>query len=315
MKTDVVIKSALLLLVAALSWGGMFPVAKAALSSLDGFYLSAYRYGIASIIFIFILLVIEGPRAMSLEGRGMKIFLFGSAGFAGFSILVFVGLSQSRAEHGAVIMALMPLITVIINWVFRGMKPSRTTLVCIGAAFFGVLLVISKGSPATLGEDGSAIGDFMILLGATCWVIYTLGAGIAASGWSPLRYTTLSSTLGTVTILAATFIATNVGYIHAPSLSIMRSVSIEMSYLIVIAAVIAVLSWNAGIKILGPLNGILFINLVPITAFSIGLMQGHFFTTAEVIGAVITITALVVNNIGTRQATAKAAALAAASRA
>lgn len=88
-----------------------------------------------------------------------------------------------------------------------------------------------------------------------------------------------------------------------------------MSYLIVIAAVVAVLSWNAGIKILGPLNGILFINLVPITAFSIGLVQGHELSAAEIVGAAITISALVVNNVSVRHATARAAALTAATRA
>lgn len=315
MKTDTTAKGVFMLLVAALSWGGMFPVAKAALSSLDGFHLSAVRYGVASLIFLVILTGVEGRRSLSLEGRGLKIFLFGSAGFAGFSILAFVGLSYSRAEHGAIIMAMMPLITALINWVFRGMPPSRTTVTCIGTALAGVLLVITKGNLGSLAGGGSVFGDILILLGATCWVIYTIGASVAASGWSPLRYTTLSSTLGTLTIFVATVIATNMGYINAPSVGTLGSVGFEMSYLVVIAAVIAVLCWNAGIKILGPLNGILFINLVPITAFSIGLAQGHEFSTAEIAGAAITIAALVANNISVRQASARAAARVAASRA
>ena len=73
-----------------------------------------------------------------------------------------------------------------------------------------------------------------------------------------------------------------------------------MAYLIVIAGVIAVLSWNSGIKILGPLNGVLFINLVPITAFVIGIVQGHRFVDSELIGATITVSALIVNNISAR---------------
>lgn len=311
--TPAPITGAILLLVATLSWGAMFPVAKAALAWLDGFYLSAIRYGVASIIFLVILIVVEGRQALSLEGRGLGVFLFGSAGFAGFSILAFVGLSQSSAEHGAIIMALMPLITALINWAFRGMKPNKVTLGCIAAALLGVFMVITKGHPASLTEGGTLFGDLLIMLGATCWVIYTIGASVVATGWSPLRYTTLSSTLGTVTILIAAWVATEFGYIHVPSLATLGSVTAELTYLIVIAGVIAVISWNAGIKNLGALNGMLFINLVPITAFAIGLAQGHAFSVAEIMGAGLTICALVANNIGARHAASRVAILSEAS--
>jgi drug/metabolite transporter (DMT)-like permease len=76
----------------------------------------------------------------------------------------------------------------------------------------------------------------------------------------------------------------------------------ELAYLVVIAAVLAVFSWNVGIRAVGPVNGVLFINLVPITAFAIGLAQGHVFGPAELTGAALTITALVVNNLHIRGA-------------
>jgi len=61
-----------------------------------------------------------------------------------------------------------------------------------------------------------------------------------------------------------------------------------------------VLAWNAGISVLGPANGVLFINLVPITAFAIGVAQGHKFGASEIAGALLVIGALVVNNVATR---------------
>jgi drug/metabolite transporter (DMT)-like permease len=64
--------------------------------------------------------------------------------------------------------------------------------------------------------------------------------------------------------------------------------------------VLAVLAWNAGIAILGPANGVLFINLVPITAFAIGVAQGHRFGASEIIGVVLVIGALLANNLAAR---------------
>lgn len=306
MNQDKFLKGVILLLVATLSWGGMFPVAKAALGALDGFYLSAYRYGIASLIFLALLYLAEGASSFSFEGKLGRIFFFGTMGFAGFSILAFVGLSRSTAEHGAIIMALMPLITAAMNWGIKGTRPSNVTLACIVAALLGVVLVITKGHAETLLHGGSAIGDVLILLGASSWVIYTIGSGYTG-GWSPLRYTALSSFLGAISILALTYIATTIGYITMPALAVVGSVWVEMSYLVVVAGVVAVLSWNTGIKITGPINGVLFINLVPVTAFAIGLAQGHRFASAELFGALITVAALVVNNISTRIGAARLA--------
>jgi hypothetical protein len=40
------------------------------------------------------------------------------------------------------------------------------------------------------------------------------------------------------------------------------------------AGFVAVLSWNVGNKILTPLNGMLFINVLPLTSFAISALQG-----------------------------------------
>jgi len=71
-------------------------------------------------------------------------------------------------------------------------------------------------------------------------------------------------------------------------------------YLAIVAGVIAVFSWNTGVKALGPVNGVLFINLVPITAFFIGYMQHEVFTGIEIAGAALTVTALLLNNFYSR---------------
>ncbi|MBV1788051.1 hypothetical protein KQ940_08285 [Marinobacterium sp. D7] len=73
-------------------------------------------------------------------------------------------------------------------------------------------------------------------------------------------------------------------------------------YLIIAGGVVAVLSWNSGIRKIGPVNGVLFINFVPITAFSIGLAQGRAFSSAEIFGASLVILALVSNNLYLRRA-------------
>lgn len=289
-----------LLLTATMSWGGMFPVAKSALTILDPYYMTLIRYGIAAVLFLVILRIAEGKAALSLDGRGGILVFFGALGFAGFNLLAFTGLAHSRPEHGAVIMALMPMITVLISWLFKGQRPSGFTLFAVICAFSGVFLVITGGHPAKAFAGGTAEWDLMFLSGAICWVGYTMGAQ-RFPDWSPLRYTTITCVLGALSIAVITALLTLDGFIHVPTAHTLESLYGTIAYLVVMGALVAVLSWNTGIKMLGAVNGVLFINFVPITAFTIGVIQGRSFSSAELLGAMLVVGALIANNMYLRR--------------
>ena len=284
-----------LLLAATLSWGGMFAVAKPALSVMDPYYMTLIRYGSAAILFAVILMLIEGKSALSLEGKFKSLMFLSTLGFAGFNLLAFNGLAHTRPEHGAVIMALMPMITMLLTWLLKGVRPKPFTLGAIIAAFLGVFLVITGGHPSQAFGGGAAQWDLLFLAGAFCWVSYTMGAQ-SFPGWSPLRYTAITCILGSVSIGLITLGLTWNDTLHTPSLATVVELKWTFFYLVIMGALLAVLSWNTGIKMLGAVNGVLFINFVPITAFTIGVIQGRSFSAAEVIGASLVIGALIANN-------------------
>ncbi|MHB1174588.1 MAG: DMT family transporter [Sulfuriferula sp.] len=288
----------LALLLAAVLWGGMFPVAKAALVTLDAYWLTLVRYGSGALLFVALLAAIEGRAVLRFESRTLALWAYGTAGFAGFSILAFLGLSRSQPEHGAIILALMPLLGVLVNAVWRGVRPTPGNIAAIALALSGVALVITKGHLAALTQGGEAMADLSILAGALCWVIYTIGAQ-DFPGWSPLRYTALSCLMAVPSIAGITLIATLVGVAHAPSLPMLAGLTGELIYLIMFAGVVAVLAWNMGIKRVGA-SGVLFINFVPVTALIIGWFQGHRLSIAELAGALIVMVALVLGNLGRR---------------
>lgn len=285
-----------MLLAATLSWGGMFPIAKPALEIIDPYYITLIRYGIAAVLFVAILWFVEGKQAFRLNNRLLPLLFLGTLGFAGFNLLAFTGLTHSKPEHGAVIIAMMPMITVLLSWFLKGHKPHTFTLVTIIAAFLGVFLVITSGHPQQAFAGGKLEWDLLFLSGAICWVAYTMGAE-RFPDWSPLRYTTITCVLGAIAIGIITFVLTMNHDIHTPTLATLGELHWTIAYLVIMGALIAVLSWNAGIKLLGPVNGVLFINFVPITAFTIGVINGRLFSHAEILGAAIVITALISNNL------------------
>ena len=202
-------------------------------------------------------------------------------------------------------MATQPLIAAVAAWLLRGVRPARATLTFLGVALVGVLLVVTKGRLTGLFDGGTGFGDLLMFLGAVSWVMYTLGAADFAS-WSPLRYTTLTCALSVPAIIGLTAVATATGYVATPSAGDVESVGWQLAYIIVIASVLSVLSWNTGNKLLGVANGMLFINFVPVTVFAIRIAQGHHFQPIEFIGAALVIGALIANNVVVRRATAPA---------
>ena len=87
------------------------------------------------------------------------------------------------------------------------------------------------------------------------------------------------------------------GYATIPSVSTIQSILPELVYIVLIGSVLTVLCWNYGIKIIGSLNGIFFINLVPITAFAITIIQGSSISLLKMSGGAIVICAVIANNL------------------
>ena len=290
-----------LLLLTAVAWGGAFPVSVAMLPVVDPFHLTSIRYGITAIVFVVLLAFSEGLGALKLDGRGLRATVLGSVGFTGIGLLVFVGLQHSRPEHGAIIMATQPLIAAIVAWILRGVRPARSTLMWLGVALLGVVLVVTKGRFTGLFAGGTGFGDLLLFFAAVSWVVYTLGASDFPS-WSPLRYTALTCLLGMPAIFGVTAIASATGYAPTPSAADLESVGWQLAYVVAIASVLGVLSWNAGNRLLGVTNGMLFINFVPVTVFAIRIAQGHRFQPIEFVGAALVIGALIAHNFALRQA-------------
>jgi len=294
------LRGTVMLAATALSWGGMFPVMKPLLMEIDPITLTLIRFGFATPILIILLVFLEGSKSLAFQGKFFSLWWLGTLGFAGFGLLLVLGLDHAQPEHAAVVPALMPLITVVIAAIRDRSLPTAKAIIAIALGILGVVLVVTRGDPSALWQGTAGKGELLVLLGATCWVFYTLGAA-KFPGWSGLRYTTITLALGTLTIIAIEVVVLTAGIIRFPEHHFLVNAIPAFIYLVVAASVMGFLFWNAGTKALGPTKGVLFINLVPVTAFTIGLIQGNVPNIWEIVGVVLVITALVFNSLPNRQ--------------
>jgi len=298
-----VLLGAILCFIAAVSWGAMFPVAHAAFKHIDPFYFTIFRYGAVTVILVAILLWREGKQAFRLEGKGLSLWFFGTMAFTVYNLFIFWGedlLGAPGVMVASIMESLMPMISIVIVWMLFKKRPHLFTLVCVIVSFIGAMLVITKGDIyAFLGATEDFIPSLLIFIAVIGWVIYTMG-GSEFSGWSALRYSTLSCLLGTITAIVVTVGVTLTGYLSVPSVDNIVAVSPHLLFMIIFPGVIALLGWNIGVSILSPLNGLLFINFVPVTTLLISIVQGNSVTIFDLLGTVFIIVALLSNNIFVR---------------
>jgi drug/metabolite transporter (DMT)-like permease len=290
----------------ALVWGGQFVVGKSALQTIDAFPLSTVRYALAAALWLLVLVALEGRGSLRLDGRGWRLFWLGTLGFAGFNLFAYTGLAHARPETASLIVALGPLLTALVLWHRTKVRPARATFVLLGVALLGVALVVSAGHPSSILHGALGWGEVLVLAGVLSFILYSLGAAEFAS-YSPLRYTALTASLGWLTIAGATLVAIATGLVAAPTAAQLTSVWPQIAYLAIPGAFVAVLTWNAAIKAIGPQNAVLFSNLIPVTTFAIEIARGYRPNAAELLGAALTIGALVASNLLARRTQSSAA--------
>ncbi|SLM65134.1 DMT family transporter [Dickeya sp. CSL RW240] len=298
-------KGLLCCLAATVSWGAMFPVMTDALQHIDPFNFTTLRYGIAGLAFALLLLLKEGRQSFNLKGERWGLaWLFGTLGFAGFGFLVFLGqhlAGPSGALTASIMMATMPMLGLLTIWALKKNRPHASTFGFILLSFSGVLLVITNGNPAAvLSSSINMTANLLLIAGALCWVLYTIG-GSYFPGWSPVRYTTLTTLLGMISVLVIDLFLMATGTVAVPQLAAVTIVVPHLLYMALVAGLMAVLCWNVGNKIITPTNGVLFMDVVPVTAFIVSALNGVVPTDLQLIGATITATALILNNLNQRK--------------
>ncbi|MEU3454023.1 DMT family transporter [Micromonospora sp. NPDC006766] len=284
-------------LFAVLSWGVMFPVLASALTRVDALNLTTARYVLATAVLLALLLARDGWAALRTGGRGVELALLGVLGFAGFNVLTNLALGHAAPQQIALFVATTPLVTQLVRWARDGVRPRPALLGLSLVALVGVGLVITRGRLDGLGQFG--VGGLLMIGAVLGWAVYTHGASRFPEH-SPLRYTTLTAVAGTLAMLVASAVADLTGLQHAPAAADLVAVAPQLAYAVLVAAVLAVLAWNTGVRRLGAADAALFMNVVPVTTFVVQTLRGYRPGPVELAGAVLTIAALVAANLAAR---------------
>lgn len=288
------------LLLTVVIWGLQFPIAKTAFETVDAFHSAVFRFGVPTLIMIALLLMFEGRRGFVVNRESSEIALLGVLGMCATPSLIFGGLMLTRPEIAAVIVATQPIMSVMVQRLWQKEKPDLLSTICVLVAFLGVVTVVTRWDTSLSLTRTELTGDLMILSGAFCWVVYSIACG-KYPDWSNLRLTAWTMTTGTVGNFLLVVVLVSAGWLAVPTAGDWYQVRYELIFLAFVGVMVAMYGWNSGSRMLGAINAMLFVNLIPVVTFSVRYLQGHRFEWIEVAGATLVIFALLTQNLALRR--------------
>ncbi len=294
------ITGSLILLVTAIIWGVQFPVAKSAFDSVNAFHAAVFRFGVAALTLTLVLYVVEGRLSFAINRESRKVWLYGVMGMCGAPTFIFGGLMFTRPEIAAIIVATQPIMAVLLQRLAGGDLPGWRTTSCVLLAFLGVVTVVTEWNSDLFQSPAELAGAVMVLAGSLCWVLYTFACG-RYKHWSNLRLTTWSMMSGALANTMVVVILLSIGLIAHPSPEDWYQARYELLFLTFIGVVVGMFAWTAGSRLVGPINAMLFTNLIPVVTFFIRYVQGYRFSLLELSGALMVISALMLQNFILRQ--------------
>jgi len=162
-------------------WSGSAIANKVAVAYMSGLTAGVLRSMLAGAVAMVVALMFRLPRPSAATDRFLLI-ASGLASFAVWPALMSVGIERTTASHAAIIMAMIPVFTVLIAHMVERRLPQPGWWLGAAAAFVAtVILVMGKGSSSTsYMADATVAGDLIILTGCmVCALGYVAGGKLS----------------------------------------------------------------------------------------------------------------------------------------
>lgn len=268
-----------------LLWATNVALGRLLRQDIGPFTLAAARFTIAALVYS-IVVARWGSRTPVAGRQWLPIIGMGLTGVFGFSSLLYAGLRDTTATNGALINGSGPLVIGILATVFLGERFGLRGVVGALLSLAGVIVVVSNGSLAVLTGQQINEGDVLVLLAVGAWGAYSICTRVATRSRSALEATWLSTLCGLPLLYAAA--VWEAGH-RLPTLS--SNVLLAVLYIGLFPTVIAYLTWNQGVRGLGPGKAAAFYNMLPVFGALVGaLFLGEHFGPPQLLGGGLIIT-------------------------
>lgn len=276
----------ILLVIAALLWGGNFVIGRGFADTMPPFTLAFNRW-IVAFLFFFPFAKNELVANIPLWKKEWKtLFWMSLTGIVGFNTLLYIAVHYTTSINAALINAPTPALIALLSFIFLKEKVHIRHILGIVFSIIGVTWIVSRGSLEALLSFSINKGELWMLVAITSWSIYSVIVK-KNTGKLPAAGSFLVTIIIGIVILAPFAVYE---WVVAKPMTITFTSILGFLYIGIFASIVAFLSWNKAVADLGPGKASPFLNLIPVFAsiFAITFI-GESLTSAQLIGGAITI--------------------------
>lgn len=245
------------------------------------------------------------PGRIPFDKRDMlKIIVISSLGMALFQILFPLGVDQTSAPLGGILMATMPVHVVIISLMFRLERPRLISIAGVLLTVLGLGIIMAAsgiGSGGSIGgiEAGNAadLGDETTLFGIAMIVISEFGYAINTTFLRPFmkKYPSLQVTGLALTVAVVLFLGVNGRYLVRLNFSeVSQQTWWAVLYSGLFPLFVCNVLWNLSVKHIGSTRVAVYGNLPPVFVLLFGaIILNQVLYSLQIVGAAVVLTGVV----------------------
>ncbi len=284
----------LLAVTAVIIWSGNFIISRSVNQQINPVSLAFFRWLTATVIITPLAWKKFIAEKKAIRANWKYLFWVSLTGIVLFNTCVYVAGHFTTAINMALIgTTSSPIFATIFAVIFLKEKLSAFRLVGILICITGILLLLSKGSWATLAAFHFSTGDLWILAGAFTFAVYSILVRKKPSAISSINFLFVAFAAGVLMLFPFFLIELSNSAPVQWSYSLLGSIL----YLGAGASVAAFLCWNIAIQKLGPGRTVLFGNLIPIfSALEALWLLNEKITMIHVISGILVVIGLIFAN-------------------
>ncbi len=275
-------------IITAIFWGANFHFAKHMLQSVNFIEAGFWRY-LFGIIPLLIVVAKEVPKREEIRENIKGILLVGVIGIFGFNIFFFLGLVNSLAINGALIISLTPAATIFFSSIILKTRLQKNQIIGALISLFGVFFLLLKGELTEFFNFSFSWSDVLFLIAVALFGLQNVWIKIHNNKLSNKDFTLLTNV---VCLLCFALVLPFVGTSPFKSLSpTFWQAAIGIGFF---GTAIAYLLWNKGIQLTSANKAGIFINVVPLSAACISLVLGESIQLYHMVSGIFIIIGVLV---------------------
>lgn len=248
----------------------------------------------------FIVLFLMHPHFLKWQGFRTELLfaLCGLSGITGYYLLENTALTMTQASNVGVIICVAPFFTALFARLRWGKKAPLRLSFFIGfvIAMSGIALISFNGEAVSV----SAKGDFLALLAAIAWAVYSiLMRMIGKKDYSTVQITRRLFAYAILFMIPMMFFLP-----FQPDFTLLKEpvYLFNILFLGIIASAVCFVSWNQSVRILGAVTTSVYIYLTPVvTIVTSMIVLNEKMTPLQWAGVILTMAGLLISEIKNRE--------------